>query len=114
MEDINSANIETLEKAIDEARRIGIVTHMKPDGDAIGSSVAMYHYLKACGKSSVKVILNDRQPAYLDFLTDSIPMEDLIISEKMPAEADILLRDSDLVFCLDFNTFHRTDRLERP
>lgn len=113
MEDINSANIETLEKAIDEARRIGIVTHMKPDGDAIGSSVAMYHYLKACGKSSVKVILNDRQPAYLDFLTDSIPMEDLIISEKMPAEADILLRDSDLVFCLDFNAFHRTDRLEK-
>ena len=110
MEDINSFNIDRFEKMIDGARRIGIVTHMKPDGDAIGSCTALYHYLKACGKSSVKVILNDRHPASLDFLADSIPTSDLIISAELPQEAHILLRDSDLIFCLDFNAFHRTDQ----
>ena len=113
MEDINSFNIDRFEKMIDGARRIAIVTHMKPDGDAIGSCTALYHYLKACGKSGVKIILNDRHPAYLDFLADSIPTSDLIISAELPQEAHILLRDSDLIFCLDFNAFHRTDSLEQ-
>lgn len=112
MEDINSCNIASLEKSIEEARRIGIVTHMKPDGDAIGSSVALYHYLKACGKTCVKIVLNDSQPSYLDFLTGSIPPEDLIVRSMMPQEAAISLADSDLIFCLDFNAFHRTDGLE--
>lgn len=113
MEDINSFNIGRLEKMIEGARRIGIVTHMKPDGDAIGSCTALYHYLRDCGKSSVKIILNDRHPAYLNFLADSIQASDLIIGAEMPQEANILLKDSDLIFCLDFNAFHRTDSLEK-
>lgn len=113
MKDINSCNIELLERMISDSGRICIVTHMKPDGDAAGSCTALYHYLKMRGKRSVKLILNDRHPAYLSFLTDGIPREDLIIHDELPAEAEICINDCDLLFCLDFNAFHRTDKLEK-
>ncbi len=113
MEDICSRNIEALESLISDARRICITTHMKPDGDAIGSTAALYHYLVMCGKTDVKAVLNDRNPAYLNFLTCELPREDLVIHQEMPAEADTVIMDSDLVFCLDYNAFHRTDRLEK-
>ena len=112
MKDINSGSIENLERLISDSGRICIVTHMKPDGDAVGSCVALYHYLKMCGKHSVKIILNDRHPAYLSFLTEDMPREDLIVYAELPAEACTCISDCDLLFCLDFNAFHRTDKLE--
>ncbi len=113
MEDICSRNIQAFESLTADARRICITTHMKPDGDAIGSTTALYHYLRMRGKSSVKIVLNDRHPAYLNFLTAQIPREDLIVHREKPEEAEVCIGDSDLVFCLDFNAFHRTDGLEK-
>ncbi len=113
MEDICSGNISILERLVDDSRRICITTHMKPDGDAIGSCTALYHYLTMCGKANVKIILNDRHPSYLNFLTDSLPMEALVIRQEKPGDADTCIGDSDLVICLDFNAFHRTDGLEK-
>ncbi len=114
MEDICASNINSFESLIADSRRICITTHMKPDGDAIGSCTALYHYLTAgCGKANVKIVINDRHPSYLNFLTDSLPCEAMVIRQEKPSEADICLSDSDLVFCLDFNAFHRTDGLEK-
>lgn len=112
MQDINSNNIQTLEKMISEARKISIVTHQKPDGDAMGSSIALYHFLKMCGKDSVRIILNDRHPEYLDFLTDDLEHGGIILFQEMQETAEVLLKDSDLIFCLDFNAFHRADKME--
>ena len=112
MQDINTHSIRTLEAMISEARKISIVTHQKPDGDAMGSSIALYHFLKLCGKDSVRIILNDRYPDYLNFLTSDISKEDIIFFQEMESTASTLIDDSDLIFCLDFNAFHRTDRME--
>lgn len=114
MEDINSFSIRKLEKLIEEAARISIVTHMKPDGDAIGSCTGLYHYLRRYSKANVKVVLNDKFPGYLDFVLEGMPMEDLAIHEEKPSESITIINDSDLIFCLDFNAFHRTDKLEAP
>ena len=64
MQDINSNSIRDLEKLIEEARRICIVTHMKPDGDALGSCIALYHFLCMNGKSA------ERQVPFLSGLPD--------------------------------------------
>ncbi len=112
MKDISTQNMDSLERRIAEARKICIVTHAKPDGDAIGSSVGLFHYICMLGKTNTRLILNDRQPAYLDFLVETLPQESLVVYQDMPSEADICLTDSDLIFCLDFNAYHRTDRLE--
>lgn len=114
MEDNYSDKIISFEKLITQARRICIVSHMKPDGDAVGSCAALYHYLLMSGKTNVKIVLNDRCPAYLGFITESIGEGDLIIHQDMPLEASTIICDSDLIFCLDFNAFHRTDKLEAP
>ena len=52
MQDVNSGNIQRLEAMISEARKISIVTHQKPDGDAMGSSIALYHFLRMYGKTA--------------------------------------------------------------
>lgn len=112
MQDINIINIQVLEAMIAEARKVTLVTHQKPDGDAMGSCIALYHFLKMCGKDSVRIILNDRYPSYLDFLSSDILDGDIIFFQEMKDTAEILIHDSDLIFCLDFNAFHRTDKIE--
>ena len=113
MKDINSGSISMFETLAAEARKISIVTHMKPDGDAMGSSMAMYHFLKSAGKSP-KVILNDPYPAYLSFLVSGEASEDICIFADNPEKASEEITGSDLIICLDFNAFHRTDRLAKP
>ncbi len=113
MKDICSGSINAFESLIADSRRICITTHMKPDGDAVGSCTALYHYLTMCGKADVKIILNDRHPSYLNFLTDGLPQEALAVRQERPQDADICISDSDLIICLDFNAFHRTDGLEK-
>lgn len=113
MKNINSGDIRTLESMICAAGQITITTHMKPDGDAMGSSVAMYHFLKRMGKSA-RIVVNDPWPQYLSFLMTDKTAEDICISEIEPEKAARAITDSDLVICLDFNAFNRTDRLETP
>ena len=111
MKDINSGSINTLDGMISRATDICIVTHMKPDGDAIGSSTAMYHYLGNQGKSP-RIVLNDPYPGYLSFLISDDMEKDVVTYADNPSEASAAITGSDLIICLDFNAFHRTDRLE--
>ena len=92
-------------------QRIIIHRHGKPDGDAIGSCTALYHFIRQTVGSECRIVLNDRHPAYLDFLTGSISGNDIIIHEENEAEAVRAISGSDLVICLDFNPFPRTDKL---
>lgn len=112
MNDINSSNIGSFERLISGAERIAIVTHMKPDGDAMGSSLALYHFLGNMGKPS-RIILNDTYPPYLGFIADKSRRGDIVTYADSPAEAEDAIIGSNLVICLDFNAFHRTDRLEK-
>ena len=101
-----------LESMIQDAENICIVTHMKPDGDAMGSATAMYHYLKNLDKKS-RIVLNDPYPQYLSFIISEEQEQDIIIYNGNSTEAFDAITGSDLVICLDFNAFHRTDRLEQ-
>jgi phosphoesterase RecJ-like protein len=85
---------------------------MKPDGDAVGSCVGMFHFLDSCGKTDISIVLPHRAPAYLDFLADRETFRHVIIHEDKPGKAEEAIKDSDLIICMDFNAFHRTDRLE--
>ena len=111
MKDVNSGNIRIFEDMIEGAGSILIVTHMKPDGDAMGSALAMHHFLRNLGKSS-RIILNDPYPPYLSFLAEKAASDSIITYDGEPAETEAAFAASDLIICLDFNAFHRTDRLE--
>ena len=109
MNTINSEKIYRLNSMLESAERIVIATHMKPDGDAVGSSMGMYHTLKVYGKSA-KIAFTNPAPASISFLTEG--NQDILIYEDMKDETEKAILEADLIICLDFNAFHRTDTLE--
>ena len=113
MNTISSENTHRLHEMLCAAERIVIATHMKPDGDAIGSSLGMYHTLRLYGKKAV-VVIPDPAPANLGFLTSVPDRDDLLIFGSRRADAEKAIAGCDLIICLDFNAFHRTDKLETP
>lgn len=108
---INPDKIQKLHKLLTEAERPVIVTHTRPDGDAIGSTMGMYHTLKLYGKSP-KVALANPIPANIDFLIPEGLSQDIFVHETDKAGTETVIAESDLIICLDFNGFHRTDTLE--
>ena len=98
--------IEKLRTALAQSKKLLITTHKSPDGDAIGSSVAWFHFLKAQRKEAL-IVLPD-EPA--DFLLPFLKNVDFLIYEKYPAKVDTMLADFDLVFCLDYNAPSRVGK----
>ena len=94
--------IESLKKAILDCRNPIITTHKGPDGDAIGSSVAWYHFLKKLDKKPI-LVLPDAPPSFLlPFLED---VEYLVHDSEV--EPFINSKESNLLFCLDYNSANR-------
>lgn len=104
-------SIYDLHNRLKAASRPVIVTHTKPDGDAVGSSIGMYHVLKEIYSSDVKVAIANPAPGYLDFLLGDDVADDILIFDFNPVQTEKTIRESDLIICLDFNAFHRTDSL---
>lgn len=96
-----------LRRMLDEVRRISIVCHKSPDGDALGASLGLQQVLEAMGKS-VRVITPDMPPRNLLFLPGATS---IIIASQIPDVAERTLASAELVFCLDFNDLRRIDRL---
>jgi phosphoesterase RecJ-like protein len=108
---INTDKTDRLHHMLSSSSRPVIVTHMRPDGDAIGSSMGMYHILKAYGRKA-KVALVNPAPSNLDFLFSNDTADDILIHETDKEATENEINSSDLIICLDFNAFHRTDTLE--
>lgn len=84
---------------IDSAHTITLLTHMSPDGDAMGSSLGLMHYLRSLGKDA-RVILPNSYPAFLGWMPGA---SEIVIYEQNPEAADQLLANTQLLICTDFN-----------
>ena len=93
-----------LRQLIDGAQNIIITCHRSPDGDAVGSSLAMASFLQKLGKDATVVVPD----AYPDFLMWIPGTQNIVRYDKHPEKADMLLRICDLILCLDYNTLSRT------
>lgn len=100
-------SISVFKKLISQARQITIITHWSPDGDAMGSSLGLYNALRKMGKKA-KVVVPNAYPGFLHWLPGNKSV--LNFEEKAKPVSD-LLKKSDLVFILDFNTFRRIEKL---
>ena len=96
-----------LKKFISKTKTISIITHVNPDGDAMGSSLGLYHYLKSKGKN-VKVIVPNMYPDFLAWMPAS---KQAMVFEGNEASVQKQLSKSDAVFILDFNNYTRVDKL---
>ncbi|MEZ4992136.1 MAG: bifunctional oligoribonuclease/PAP phosphatase NrnA [Saprospiraceae bacterium] len=86
---------------------IAITTHRNPDGDAIGSSLALYHYLKLLGHS-VKIVAPSEYP---DFMVWMPEVERIVIYDIEPEESQVIMERAEIIFCLDFNSLDRIDKV---
>lgn len=92
---------------LQQPQKIFITTHHKPDGDAIGSMLGLYHYLTAKGHS-VSAISPSDVPEFLMWMPG---IEVVYNYEAEPTPCEKALKEADLIFCLDFNDFSRTKHL---
>lgn len=104
---ISSSDITEFRIWMGWADRYVIITHMGPDGDAIGSSLALCHYLQSKGKQAV-VIVPDRAPGFLDWLPGA---SDIKVFSDDPDSLEDLIYKSDVLCCLDFNTVGRIGKV---
>ncbi|MDX1940259.1 MAG: bifunctional oligoribonuclease/PAP phosphatase NrnA [Saprospiraceae bacterium] len=86
---------------------IVITTHRNPDGDAIGSSLAMYYYLASLGHT-VRVISPSEYPDFLEWMPG---VRDIIIFDVDTELSKRLVEKADIIFFLDFNALDRIDKL---
>lgn len=104
---ISTQQAQDVKKLINDCRNVVIVTHTSPDGDAIGSSLAMYEFLKRKGKNPV-VIVPNYFPDFLRWMNDS---DKIIQFDHHKALAYNHLNMADLVIGLDFNVLTRIDEI---
>ena len=89
-------------------KKVVITTHQKPDGDAMGSSLGLSHFLKQFGHH-VTVISPTN---WADFLAWMPGTRQVLDYERHTPEANAAIDAADWIFCLDFNTLGRTKRME--
>lgn len=89
-------------------RRIVIVSHTNPDGDAVGSSLAWAEILRGMGHRVLCVVPN-KYPYFLDWMTG---IEEVVVYKTdTEGRAARAVEEADLIFCLDFNAISRLENL---
>jgi len=105
---LNESNKSLINSWLQETKKIAILTHTNPDGDAIGSSLALALALKKKGKDA-QVIIPDGLPDFLRWLP-GIELSTTFAYKK--EKATQILTEADLIFCLDFNDPNRLSGVE--
>jgi len=95
---IDKTQVKAAKELIAVAEKIVVITHISPDGDAMGSSLGMKHYLLAMGKQ-VSVVVPNEYPNFLAWIPGA--KED-IIYDKHTEKADAAIDEADLLIITDF------------
>ena len=90
--------------------KIVIITHYNPDGDAIGSSLGLKHFLKQKGLQANVIVPNDF-PKFLKWMPEA---KKIIIADYKRKQAGEAIYNADVIFILDFNASHRSGNLVGP
>ena len=93
---------------LSQPKKVVITTHQKPDGDAMGSSLGLYHFLIQFGHE-VTVVSPTNWADFLDWMPGTKKVLDY---ERQTIAANAVIDAADWIFCLDFNTLIRTKKME--
>lgn len=88
-------------------KEVCIISHRNPDGDAIGSSIALAGLLKK-HNHTVHIIMPSEYPDVFGFLKG---IDDILIFDLEPEESKKRVEQSNVIMCLDFNSLERIDKL---
>ena len=102
-------DILAIQNLLATPKKIAIIPHRSPDGDAMGSTLALYHFLLKLNHKPNVISPNDF-PNFLDWLPSS---KTVLIYENDKENCTKILKEAELVFTLDFNALHRTGEMEQ-
>ena len=96
--------IQDIYPLLAQPRNVVITMHQKPDADAMGSALGLYHFLVQLGHT-VTVISPTNWASWLNWMPGCKQVLDYnMLKEK----AEVVLKNAEWIFCLDFNAFYRT------
>ena len=101
-------DIQAIQLLLATPKKIAIIPHRGPDGDAMGSTLGLYHFLLKNNHQPTVIAPND----FPDFLAWLPGSETVKIFEKDTENCTKILEEAELIFTLDFNAFHRTGEME--
>ncbi len=105
-------NIQAFKRLLDVPRKVVVVTHFKPDADALGSSLGLAGFLKKKGHS-VQVVTPSDYPSFLAWMPGND--EVIAVSKDNPStglRAKAAIAEAEMLFCLDFSALKRTEDLQ--
>ena len=100
---LNTQELSEVTQLLSSNKKMVIITHYNPDGDAIGSSLGLKHFLKTQGLESEVIVPNDF-PKFLKWMPEARKITVGEYKRKQAAEA---IANADVIFCLDFNSASR-------
>ncbi len=102
-------NFTEVDKLLTTDKNICITAHYRPDGDAIGSSMGLYHFLKNKGCENVRVVMPSDFAKNLKWVVDA---NKIVIHNPDSVKARKAIAKADILFCLDYNEPKRVGGLE--
>lgn len=100
----STQELQELKTLLLSPKKISIIPHRNPNGDAMGATLALYHFLKKLDHQVVVVAPNEF-PNFLAWLPDA---DKVLVFERENDRAKKEMECSKLIFTLDFNALHRT------
>ena len=94
---------------LESKKKIAITMHQKPDGDAMGAALGLYHFLVSLGHE-VNIISPTNWAKFLNWMPGCSHVTDFEVNTEKYSS---LLHSADLAFCLDYNALSRTKRMEK-
>ncbi len=101
--------LASFKKVLSSPKKIFITTHVKPDADALGSSLGLANYLIKKGHE-VSVVTPSDYPSFLAWMKGNESVLDFSKPEDKPL-ATLRLEQADVIFCLDFSVLDRVNEL---
>ena len=109
MKSLTASELQRLDALFGMSSKIGLTVHIHPDGDALGSGVALLRYLRKYRRRDAVLLLPDVYPDYLRFIVGD---DEVVVAADAPETAAASLSACDLLVCLDHNSPGRTGALE--
>ncbi|MBW4359965.1 DHH family phosphoesterase [Flavobacterium taihuense] len=106
---MNTHDIQAIQLLLSTPKKIAIIPHRGPDGDAMGSTLALYHFLLKNNHYPTVISPND----FPDFLAWMPGSDSVKIYEKNKEVCTKILEEAELIFTLDFNALHRVGEMEQ-
>ena len=93
---------QQIESEIQAAKNIVITAHKSADGDSVGSSLGLFHFIEKLGKKAT-ICHPDPAPEFLYWLDTSA----IVHYTEHPEKVEQAMAEADLIFCLDYNAANR-------